>query len=301
MSVDNVILPYCIYHSVNPTDKTCLAYLSPPVKTIDEKGRHVFACGPSPSSIGRWKLHGIFYAVRPTLRPIPVGMALMCAQKANYFPYDTVRTDTVYDPYTLDSQCVYFITYTQATPGTVPLYLHQQGAHSFPSFDKEPPYANEQMWEAGDAGHLPACYVMTEATVGKLDPNPVPPDGKGAHVRFTCLNGRWVPAKAVPHDAWNNTTGKDMDLETCLVRCNMVDQSVGGKDTSLSVLDAIQSDVDHEEVIPVLAEDIRNSTPRVIGIVMALLVLGLFFTGYILWLRKRKAGSVMTERRAHYL
>ena len=299
MSVDNVILPYCIYHSVDPDTRTCLAYLSPPAKAIDKQGNHVFQCNPTPGIITKWTHHGTFYGIRPTLRPIPVGMALFCANKANYFPYDTTETDIVSDPYSLSAECVYFITYTQPTPGTVPLYLHQQGDHSFPSFEKEPPYASEQAWTMGGGHRLPICYVMTEQTVGKLVPFPVPPGGKGANIRFTCLNGRCVPSNAIPSDAFNNTEGEDMDIETCLVKCNMLVEAVNNEDTSLSVLDAVEATVDHNAILPRVRKGLTNSNVALLGAVMGTFVLGLFFVGWLLWSR-RKNGNEKSKRKAHY-
>ena len=161
MSVDNVIMPYCIYHSIDPHTKTCLAYLANPSKTIDADGNHVYECAQGQNTIGKWKLHGTFYGIRPTLRPVPVSMGLIYANRADFYPHDTTKIDMVNDPYTIYDTGVYFITYTQATPGTVPLYLHRQGEHAFPSFDSKPPYASEQKWEIG-GDSLPKCYVMRE-------------------------------------------------------------------------------------------------------------------------------------------
>ena len=308
MSVDNILIPYCIYHSIDTDTKTCLGLLSPPEKTIDKDGNHVFKCARNPSIINRWTHHGTFYGIRPTLRPIPTGMDLVCATKANYYPYDTTTIDNTIDPYTLHSACVYFITYTEPCPGTVPLYLHYQGNHSFPSFDPEPPYASEQQWKIGGSSsnidgvavnRLPVCYVMTEQTVGKLVPFRIPPGGKGANITFTCLNGRCVPTKGIPIDAFNNTIGDEMDIETCLMKCNVVVQTVNNRNTDTSLIDSVQKLTSKNAIIPLVTASFAGTSKIVPVIVVSIFVFCLFLVIYFTWIR-RKNKNGKSVRKAHY-
>ena len=117
-------------------------------------------------------------------------------------------------------------------------------------------------------------------TVGKLVSFPIPPGGEGANIKFACLNGRCVPANAIPSDAFNNTAGEDdMDIETCLVKCNMIVHSVNNRDVSLNLLDAVKKMTARDAILPEMKRRLTNSGPMTLALVVAGLLLGAFFCG----------------------
>ena len=138
----NDVLPFCVYHSVNPKMGIYLGYLSGPTITRDIDGKLRYTCAPPkqthPYGEG-WSLAFKFYAINPMLRPIPNGMSLFCAERKNKFPWNTTKIRMVYDPFDINDHCVYFIAYTKPTPWTKPLYVHVRGTYetpisSFPSW-----------------------------------------------------------------------------------------------------------------------------------------------------------------------
>jgi hypothetical protein len=136
------ILPFCVYHWVDPDQGVYLGYLGGPEFATNESGQVFLTCGDTPPSsnpYGRWKKAFTFYAINPALKPIPFGMSLFCAKRSQEFPWNTTEVKSVYDQFNIDNQCVYFIAYTMPVPFTTPLFLHQQEESSFPSLDPNPP------------------------------------------------------------------------------------------------------------------------------------------------------------------
>jgi hypothetical protein len=277
-----VIMPFCVYHSIDHETKTCLAYLSNPAKTYTDN-EHQYYCPHIPSTAESWTLAGTFYAVRPTLWPIPSGLRLFCARKSKSYPYDTTDVSLVYDPYLLETsehggECVYFIAYNLPVPSTVPLYLHKQGPHMFPSFEKEPPYANELEWETPD---FHVIYVMTKESVGQTV----------EHIKFTCLNRRCVPSKEIPGDVHNDTPG-ELGFNDCLLHCNEMLPNTqttrsltgrGDEDPSWNVFQNVLA-----QTRPVLASKAQNIPPWAIATIVCVCVFVVFLSIYLLAFQKQK-------------
>ena len=142
MMTNSDILPFCVYHWVDPDQGIYLAYLRGPEFATNKNGQVFLTCGDTPPSnnpYGRWKKAFTFYAVNPALKPIPFGMSLFCAKRAQEFPWNTTEVKFVYDQFNVDNKCVYFIAYTMPVPFTTPLFLHHQEKSSFPSLDPNPP------------------------------------------------------------------------------------------------------------------------------------------------------------------
>lgn len=149
LATNSDVIPFCVYHWVDPSLATYRGYVSGPDISRGKDGKLKYTCShPSPiNPYGEWSLAFTFYAVNPMVRPIPNGMGLFCAQRRTAFPWDTTRIRLVYDPFDISSECVYFITYTKPTPWTKPLYVHQQGTVDFPkacfpTWDPNPPVSD---------------------------------------------------------------------------------------------------------------------------------------------------------------
>lgn len=129
------VLPFCVYHWIDPSVEMYRGYLSGPSIIKDEQGKFKYTCA-EPNSLnpyGKWSLAFTFYAINPMVRPIPYGMSLFCAKQRDTFPWDTVSIQPVYDPYDINNECVYFTTYTKPVPWTTPLYVHVRGTFDFPT------------------------------------------------------------------------------------------------------------------------------------------------------------------------
>ena len=81
------------------------------------------ACPPPPAAYGNWYLYDTFYAFSPMLRPIPEGLKLIRVRQFGTYPYSTEVVQYNYDPFDVDDQSIYFLTWTQPVPHTSPLYL----------------------------------------------------------------------------------------------------------------------------------------------------------------------------------
>lgn len=132
------IIPFCIFHWNNSDTNIYYGYIGDPVKTRQENGVDLYQCQSSSQSYGNWKLYGTFYAVDPMLRPIPTGLKLFSAIKANKFPYNSTKLDYLYDPYNINKDGVAFMTWSQKVPHTVPLYIYDTGDSIYPSFTQNP-------------------------------------------------------------------------------------------------------------------------------------------------------------------
>ena len=83
MSVENTIMPFGIYHHIDSHTKTCLCHI------YRIHGKHMKTVNKSiiflKNRINQYSLHSSrsFYAIKPTLRPIPKGLHLFCARKSS--------------------------------------------------------------------------------------------------------------------------------------------------------------------------------------------------------------------------
>jgi preprotein translocase subunit YajC len=79
----------------------------------------------------------------------------------------------------------------------------------------------------------------------------------------------------------------------------MLVHSVDNQDTSLSILDAVEATVDNNAIIQTVKKGLTNAGVPVLGVVVGVLILCLFFMGYLLWSRRRN-GNEKSKRKAHY-
>ena len=166
LAVTSDVLPFCVYHWVDPSMAVYRGYVSGPSVSRGKDGKFKYKCSiPAPMDpYGEWSLAFTFYAINPMVRPIPNGMGLFCAQRRESFPWDTTKISLVYDPFDIDSECVYFIAYTRPTPWTKPLYIHVQGTvdfprTAFPTWDPNPPVSD-----------IPGKYVLTKTKFFSTQP-----------------------------------------------------------------------------------------------------------------------------------
>jgi hypothetical protein len=200
------LIPFCIYHRIDENTNTFWGFISSPRKTVSQNGEVSYSCAPEPRTYRQWRYAGMFYGMEPNFRPIPLGMKIFCAQRSDIYPYDTVDVNMMYDPYNIKESCVYFMTYAQPVPNTVPLYLHQIGIHTYPSFDKKPP-TNDPEWTQAEVSPI---FVMTEQTVGNI-----------SSVKFKCLDGRCIPWTKDIADLYDDDPHRELlNLQECVQFCS---------------------------------------------------------------------------------
>ena len=130
-TIPPTIVPICIYHR-NTTSGT-IGYLGSSV--INETG---LVCQYPKLRHKNWYLYQKIFAVNPMITPIPSYMRLICAKQSESADnmYSTISVKTTYDPFNLEENCVYFVTWTLPVPYTTPLYLYETGSGILPTFDK---------------------------------------------------------------------------------------------------------------------------------------------------------------------
>ncbi len=247
------ILPYCISYGDNAT-----AYLGPPSVTQDD-GELV--CDIKPLYGGA--LYGSFYAVSPLVRPIPYGMQLYCAERADSAPYTTVDVKLVYDIFDLGDDnggwggCTMFMAYPQPVPNTVPLYLHKKGDSLVPSFEKEPPTDYEEWGKASGGSPI---YVMTPESVG-MEASTM------NDTKFKCVSGRCLPwIDGENEDLFGVSKRPAVRLRDCVVLCDEL-YSRGFPPTS--VLNVVERD----SSMTTVAQPVNKIPPWGLGIVVGVFVL----------------------------
>ena len=196
---DSIIIPFCIWHYIDLDTKTFLGYIGGPRK-FKKDGLIGFDCGTETKKFNKWFLAGTFYAVSPSFRPIPVGMKIFCAKKNVTEPYNTNDVYLMYDPYNIKDDCVYFITYNQPVPNTVPLYFHAFGDNIFPSFDPKPPSSSPQWSQT----FISPVFVMTKR-----------------HEKFKSVNARCIPwSEDIPDLYDTNPNEELLSLQNCVIFYN---------------------------------------------------------------------------------
>ena len=194
--IDDDIIPYCIWHYIDLNTNTILGYIGGPQKHKKENGNIEFDCAENKGD--GWVLAGTFYGVSPSFRPIPVGMKIFCAKRAKEFPYNTKDMYLMYDPYNIKENCVYFTTYIQQVPNTVPLYFYASGNNIFPSFDPFPPSIG---WIET---RISPIFVMINK-----------------NRKFKCVNGRCLPwIDSIPSMYDSDPHDDLFTLENCVIYCN---------------------------------------------------------------------------------
>jgi len=155
MSNSNYILPFCVYHKFDRSTNSLYGYIGNSQK--DKNGE--FKCE---SYKNDWELMGTFYAVNPTIRPIPPGMNLFNVKRNEGFPYNSTELTIDYDFYFIKKDSVYFLTYGNIiNKFTVPLYFFKNGQNLLPSFYK-PDSTKKKFWDEWTELELSPLYVITE-------------------------------------------------------------------------------------------------------------------------------------------
>lgn len=219
-----VILPFCLFTYNDPNTKTYYSYVSPPDVVMLQDGTMKYVCPRSNKTYQGWEYSGVFYAITPYMRPIPMGMRLFCALTNDSFPYNTKDVFAEFDPFQpISENCVKFITYSEPVPNTKALYLHKKGSDEgddttvYISFDKNSPYSVD-----GGKYGVTVIYVMTPDTVDK----------DISALEFSCINGRCIPhgKEEVPFNK--------VSIFECLLKCN----KIGNAQKPQTVFDYIQDE-----------------------------------------------------------
>lgn len=273
MSDQGNIIPICIYHYIDPNTKTFKGYISPPRKIELENGKYTYECPKIPHTFGKWFLYGVFYALDPSFRPIPVGMKIFCAEKPHAYPYDTSDVYLMYDPFNIKDNCVYFTTYNMPVPNTRKLYFHKIGNGVFPSFDPEPP-SNNPGWTQTDISPI---FVMTPDTVGNIfDTNET--------LKFKCINGRCIPwNKNIPNIYQDDKNTPLLELDKCVVYCNELVVTTNSTRRPSTLLSRVAQETAIKDHVPQFFQGIG---PVWIGIIVAVFCLLLF--GIIIMVIRKK-------------
>lgn len=259
------LLPFCIYHYIDHATKTYLGYIGAPEIIKEKDGSETNRCVTDPMIYRGWYLAGTFYAISPMFRPIPTGMKIFCAKRQREFPYVTNDVKLLYDPYNVKKDCVYFTTYNQSVPNTVPLYFHKIGKFTFPSFDITPP-SNDPSW---GKTQISPIFVMTKHTVGDIL----------KRVKFKCINGRCLPWNREIKDVFDNDPHAELlNIEECVLYCNKLSEDT----KQLNLLSRITVDK------PLISRFFKKLSPSVIGIVIFLFLIFLFIVFYSLVKTKQK-------------
>lgn len=266
MSDTGGLIPYCIYHYIDPGTNTYLGYIKPGIKVLLEDGSYTYDCQSEPVTLKKWFRADVFYALRPSFRPIPSGMKLFCVDLVNSFPYDSVNLKTIYDPFNNEKNCENFITYNQPIPNTERLYIHKLGKHVFPSFDKKPP-TNNSNWTQTDISPI---FVMTERTVGNIFE-------KGKDIKFKCVNGSCLPWVNDISDMYGSYDDNLLPLDDCVLYCEdlrLVDRS------EVKPLSLIES-ISNNKVSKISINDVfKDISGPVVGLIIFLFIMLLFYIIY---------------------
>lgn len=145
MKSSPIIIMMCIYYK-NDENGPYQSYIGNPV-TVGTK----MTCAKPYAS---WYVGDSFYAVNPMFTPIPSYFRLICAKRSvsGEKGYNTMSIVSNYDPFNIDDDCIYFLTWTQPTPYTTPLYVYESGNGILVSFEKK------EMKEA----FLSPLFVLTD-------------------------------------------------------------------------------------------------------------------------------------------
>lgn len=260
------LMVYCIYHYIDPSTNTYLGYIGAGQKIILEDGSYTYDCQSEPVTLKQWFRAGVFYALRPSYRPIPSGMKLFCVNTVNGFPYDSKNLKTIYDPFNNKKNCEDFITYNQPVPNTERLYIHKTGDHIFPSFDKDPPTKNPNWTQT----NLSPIFVMTQRTVGNIFE-------KGKSIKFKCNNGRCLPWVKNISDMYGSYNDNLLPLDDCVLYCDELRIVDGKEDKPLTLMENILNN----KVSKASVTDVFKNIPGpVVGLLIFLFIILLFYIIY---------------------
>lgn len=262
------IIPFCIYHYSNVSANEIFGYVGLSSQEIkDDKIKIECSMHKNINGIGKnlWFYNTTFYAIEPSFRPIPAGMKIFCVERNASFPYDSKKLKIVYDPFTIDSNCTYFITYNKPVPNTVPLYFHRYGDHVFPSLIKTPPKPD---WTQEE---LSPVFVMAPETVGDIY-------SKNNQLKFNCINGRCIPwVKNIPNVYGNRN--KLFSFEQCVLYCNELVVSDNHSGAPLQLIDRIYNETPENQSVLSFKGKISLTIIGIVLILAFILIVVLYLTG----------------------
>lgn len=76
------------------------------------------------------------HVINPVVRPIPVGMTLLCAKNVPSLS-DGNSIEIVYDPFNVSTTCTRFLAWLSPVPYTAPLYILNNGVNTYMTFDSQ--------------------------------------------------------------------------------------------------------------------------------------------------------------------
>lgn len=276
-NIKSIIIPICIYHYIDPETSTYMGYIGNPRKIKINNGKEIYQCPSEPLTFRKWFRAGVFYAVSPSFRPIPIGMRIFCAKRMESYPYATTDMTAMYDTYNIKNECVYFTTYNQPVPNTQKLYFHTMGKYLFPSFDPKPP-SNDQKWKQTKNSPI---FVMTPQTVGNLFPdNDQQEKSEQKKLNFKCVNGSCLPWVKDIKDIYDVDPYDDLlDLEECVLFCNeLVPSPNKGRP-----FDLIQLITTGSQKKPIVSRFFKKLPSWIIALCISSFLLLLFIVLYILF------------------
>lgn len=258
----DAILPFCIFHTMDPINKNHKGIIVNPSATLHKDGKITYKCDEKRMS-SEWTYIGTFYAVTPMFRPIPVGMRMFAVEISDISDIVSI-TDVkmVYGLYNFEPNFVYFITYNQPVIHTIPLYFHKRGNNVFPSFDSSPP---EPGWSKVK---LSPIFVMSPDFINTQNPD---------STQFYCVNNRCLPWDEDQHLHYNRDKGKTpYNLNECVVLCNLAADSFG-ESKPTNILESVER-LSRKKRVSNFFEELP---PYISGVVIGIFVIILFVILYI--------------------
>lgn len=196
----HTVVPFCLFQYLNTYENTFRGYVANPELVKDGDALY-YKCAKNNIELDRWKFIKRFYAISPMFRPIPPGMKIICLKSSDYAPFKTIEVTELYDMFTFESFCTYFITYTKPVANTAPLFFYKLGENIFPSFDNRPPADG---WT--ELSISPVFVIVKKPGDTDFDPN---------NIRFQCADGRCIPSGIeLVSDAPKES------LTKCVTRCS---------------------------------------------------------------------------------
>lgn len=133
-----LMVTMCIYYRNNSNQEVYQSYIGAPVLVPDKENNVKMVCMEPNTAYQGWYPAERFYAINPMFTPIPSYFRLICAKRnlSGEKNYNTLSVVTNYDPFNINDECIYFLTWTLPTPYTTPLYVYKSGGGILVSFKK---------------------------------------------------------------------------------------------------------------------------------------------------------------------
>lgn len=204
-NTNNLILKYYIYTYIDNTTNVYRGLIS-----YESQLQNKINSG--------WTLTGEFYAINPSLKPIPKNTKIFSLKIKDYYPYDISTYKMLYDIFEVndklnDNFYVNFITYNRPVLNSVPLYFYELDNSILPSFDKNPPNSNYRL-----ALGINPIFVL-----------------KNKNVKFYCDNGKCLPGPMA-----NNYFHPNMEYDDTLSYNDCLNKCTNKENKFLNVIEKIR-------------------------------------------------------------